>query len=299
MMKFSGHETFHIREGWLTKGMLLLRDYPDIFNSKNSFMHDQLGVGSNMGKSIKHWLVATGLAEPVPQARGDLQLSPLGHLVQDKDHYLLDPVTWWVLHINLACGKDTSTSWYWFFNTFYQARFDKKSCVEALRRYLMFKQAKIPSYQTLDRDLGCLLSSYSRAVPADVSDPEESYDSPFKELGLLLFFRESGSYQLNFDKKEIPSAAMGYCLSRSIQADENQQTNEIPVHDAAALENGPGKCFLLVASDLFELVESYSATNSWSDISISGLAGRRMINYAVKEPLEWVADYFNAVGKGL
>ncbi|MBC8205593.1 MAG: DUF4007 family protein [Kiritimatiellaeota bacterium] len=298
-MKFSGHETFHVREGWLTKGMLLLRDAPDVLNSKKTFMHDHLGVGSNMGKSIRHWLSVTGLAEPVPAVRGELQLSALGQLILQKDRYLLDPVTWWVLHVNLVCGKETSSSWNWFFNSFYQARFDKKACVEALRRYLMFKQAKIPSYQTLDRDLGCLLSSYARAVPEDASDPEESYDSPFKELALLLFFKESGSYQLNFDKKEIPLAAMGYCLSRSVLTDENRQVNEISVHDAASLENGPGKCFLLAASDLFELIESYSAINNWSDISIGGLAGSRMINYAVKAPLVWVEEHFSSVGKGL
>jgi len=298
-MKFSGHETFHVREGWLTKGMLLLRDHPAIFNGADSFMHDWIGVGSNMGKSIRYWLAVTGLAEPAPQTRGALQLSRLGQLLLEKDRYLLDPVTWWVLHINLTYGKETTTSWHWFFNSFYQSRFDKKACVEALRRYLMFKQATIPSYQTLDRDLGCLLSSYAQAVPEEVSDPEESYDSPFKELGLLLFFKESGSYQLNFDKKEIPLAALGYCLSLSVLADENRQTNEISVHDAASIENGPGKCFLLVASDLFDLVESYSAINNWSDITISGLAGNRMVNYTVKEPLDWVEDHFAAVGGGM
>lgn len=291
-MKFSGHETFHVREGWLTKGLLLLQDDPGVFNSKKEFMHDKLGVGSNMGKSIKHWLFVTGLSEMVPQKRGEYQLTELGWLILENDPYLLDPVSWWIMHINLVNGQDSASSWFWFFNNFYQARFDRKACVESLRRFLMFRQKKIPSYQTLDRDLGCLLSGYSRSIPEEVSDPEESYDSPFKELGLLLHFKESGSYQLNFDKKNIPPAAFGYSLAKAIIADENQEYNEVSVHDASLTENGPGKCFLLAASDLFELVEGYGA-NKRTDISITGLAGSRMINYAVKEPVEWVADHFS------
>ena len=290
-MKFSGHETFHIREGWLTKGMQLLKENPDVFNSKNAFMHDWLGVGSNMGKSIKHWLFATGLSEQVPQKRGEFQLSELGEIILAQDPYLLDLFTWWILHVNLVHGLETSSSWYWFFSNFYQARFDRKACVEVLRRFLQFQQTKIPSYQTLDRDIGCLLSSYSRAIPEDVSDPEENYDSPFKELDLLQFFKESGSYHLNFGKKVISASALGYSLSKAFDVDESQSINEVSVHDASIKEKGPGKCFLLMASDLFELVEGFSESNV-DEISITGLAGTRMINYTVKEPISWVKDHF-------
>ena len=60
-MKFSGHETFAIREGWLHKGLKLLIEAPD--KLVHEFSADWLGVGKNMSRSIRHWLVVTGLAE--------------------------------------------------------------------------------------------------------------------------------------------------------------------------------------------------------------------------------------------
>ena len=62
-MKFSGHETFAIREGWLHKGLKLLIEAPD--KLVHEFSADWLGVGKNMARSIRHWLEVTGLARRV------------------------------------------------------------------------------------------------------------------------------------------------------------------------------------------------------------------------------------------
>lgn len=57
-MRFGGHETFAVREGWLYKGLSLLHERPDAFS--DPFVADLLGVGRNMAKSIRHWLSVTG-----------------------------------------------------------------------------------------------------------------------------------------------------------------------------------------------------------------------------------------------
>jgi hypothetical protein len=54
-MRFGGHETFAIREGWLHKGLRLLADEPHLLADDHAA--DWLGVGRNMAKSIRHWLV--------------------------------------------------------------------------------------------------------------------------------------------------------------------------------------------------------------------------------------------------
>ena len=66
-MRFGGHETFHIREGWLHKGVKLLLEDPKKLVHEHAA--DWLGVGNNMAKSIRHWLVATGLASRSGTAR--------------------------------------------------------------------------------------------------------------------------------------------------------------------------------------------------------------------------------------
>ena len=79
-MRFGGHETFAIREGWLHKGLRLLRDHPERLVAEEAA--DWLGVGRNMAKAIRHWLVATGLAAPalVPHPG---YLSGVGFLIND------------------------------------------------------------------------------------------------------------------------------------------------------------------------------------------------------------------------
>ena len=60
-MRFGGHQTFFVREGWLAKGLGLLRE--DVSAFDDPYVADRLGVGRNMAKSIEHWLLATGLAQ--------------------------------------------------------------------------------------------------------------------------------------------------------------------------------------------------------------------------------------------
>jgi DNA-binding MarR family transcriptional regulator len=82
-MRFGGHETFPIREGWLHKGLRILNEDPELLSAED--LADHLGVGRNMGKSIRHWLQATQLAEKNPDAESGkrtlLQLTDLGHLI--------------------------------------------------------------------------------------------------------------------------------------------------------------------------------------------------------------------------
>ena len=63
-MKFRAHETFFIRKGWLSKGMKYVRQTNgEVFIDKKNNPMDVLGIGSNMVKSLRYWLLATGLTE--------------------------------------------------------------------------------------------------------------------------------------------------------------------------------------------------------------------------------------------
>lgn len=294
-MKFSGHETFHIREGWLHKGLKLLRDDPIKFHEP--YMHDWLGVGSNMGKSVQHWLVATGLAECTIENSGNIKPSELGRIILEKDPYFLSPFTWWVLHINLVNGIDYSTSWHWFFNYFLQAQFKKEHCVHQLIRHFSISGNKIPSIKTIERDMGCLLSSYARTIPEENNDPEESYDCPFRELGLLTYFKDTNTYHLNRNKKYIPGMALGYCLTLLTGATDNEIC-EVSISNAAAEINGPGKCFGLPPDEIFDLVETILRSKHKCGISLVSLAGKRIIQFPNYKPNEWVEKYFKEKDEG-
>lgn len=104
-MRFGGHETFFLRPGWATKGLLLARDAHDLsWNSDEA--SDAMGVGRNMSKSIGWWLGRMGLIHR--PARGEaIAITPFGRAVLDEDRFLARTATIWLLHLHLTLrGED-------------------------------------------------------------------------------------------------------------------------------------------------------------------------------------------------
>ena len=138
-MRFGGHQTFFVREGWLAKGLALLREDASAFD--DPYVADRLGVGRNMAKSIEHWLLATGLAEKTERrGRGRtgqprLRVAELGEVVAQHDPWFLDPGTWWFLHINLVRTPAHAATWHWFFNHYASSRFERATVVAQLEQH--------------------------------------------------------------------------------------------------------------------------------------------------------------------
>jgi hypothetical protein len=295
-MRFGGHETFSVREGWMHKGLTLLVEEPE--KLIDEFAADWLGVGRNMAKSINHWLVATGLAEltaGTKTKRTPLAPTEVGRLIYDKDPFFSEIGTWWVLHIHLTRNPEQAFSWNWFFNRFNQSRFDRSLCVENLKRYLQISnQSKIPSPKTIDRDVACLLSSYSKKVPADQGDPEESNESPFVDLGLLTYFRDTGTYQLNQGAKDVPTEIFGYALASEFGVvGKGPKDVDVSIKNATTQNGSPGRVFSLTADALFEMALSMEGIACDSNLSIVGLAGERHIRFANKTPVQWLKQYYS------
>ena len=117
-MYFAKHETFHIRDGWLTKGLLTIQEQPRIFLDDEA--PEELGLGKNMVRALRFWMQATGLAEEIFEDGQKIQkATKLGELIRDYDPYLETDGSLWLIHYNLVCSKEFATSWYWFFNHYY------------------------------------------------------------------------------------------------------------------------------------------------------------------------------------
>lgn len=293
-MRFSGHETFPIRDGWLHKGMKLLLEEPETLFCQHAA--DHLGVGKNMARSIRHWLRATGLAELDGERRGHLHPTDFAREVTQHDTYFAEPGTWWFLHVNLASEPAYSDTWLWFFNRFAMDRFERATVVENLRQYVQMQSPRTPSLTTLDRDVACLLASYGRPIPADTTDPEESRDCPFRELGLMSHLKSSGYYQVNQGVKSIPPEALGYSLGKAFpEVCEGNGTADISIHHAAQRTGGPGRVFCLSPETLFEVVLAAEQRCGDNRITVTGHAGNRMIRVRKQSLLEWVRQYYSAL----
>lgn len=180
--RLKGHESFILRDGWLTKGIQAVEKDNGVF-SKNSGA-DALGVGTNMAKAIRYWMRTAGVTRDVPQK--GVQLTEIGKTIAKYDPYIEDPFTLWVLHCKIAGNFEQATAWNVFFN--------KMDLTSAFTRDDMFKmeqelileetgEEKV-SERSLRDDCTAILSMYSEKGDQG-DDPEDKRISPFEELGLI------------------------------------------------------------------------------------------------------------------
>lgn len=180
--RLKGHESFILRDGWLTKGIQAVEKDNGVF-SKNSGA-DALGVGTNMAKAIRYWMRTAGVTMDVPQK--GVQLTELGKIIAKYDPYIEDPFTLWILHCKIAGNFEQATAWNVFFN--------QMDLTSAFTRDDMFKMEQDlileetgeeeVSERSLRDDCTAILSMYSEKGEQG-DDPEDKKISPFEELGLI------------------------------------------------------------------------------------------------------------------
>ncbi len=180
--RLKGHESFILRDGWLTKGIQAVKKDNGVF-SKNSGA-DALGVGTNMAKAIRYWMRTAGVTRDVPQK--GVQLTEIGKTIAKYDPYIEDPFTLWILHCKIAGNFEQATAWNVFFN--------KMDLTSAFTRDDMFKMEQElileetgeeeVSERSLRDDCTAILSMYSEKGDQG-DDPEDKRISPFEELGLI------------------------------------------------------------------------------------------------------------------
>ncbi len=289
-MSFAGHETFHIREGWLSRSLKLVICSPEIF--EGDFPEDEIGVGRNMYKSIRFWLIATGLVDGKLVRKGaqkSLQATWLGKLLWEYDPYFLNPTTWWILHVNLVNNPGKSVVWNWFFNRWNLQRFEKSRCLNLFNEYVDTSFTKMPKQTTLEKDLNVLLNSYAVKTQTSERDPEDTSECPFQELGLMKFHMSSNTYETTTDGARYSSALLGYSMWRSENNNENDGTNlsgspQKSVTEWVKKNGGPGSCFLLDEDNLFECIQSKDD----DCVKIKGLAGDRKLSLQERSGSAWV-----------
>ena len=111
--KLKGHESFVLRDGWLTKGLRAVKENNRLFSVNSGA--DALGVGTNMAKSIRYWLKASGLV--TESFSKGVNLTEIGEVLLENDLYFEDVFSLWLVHMNIATNGVLATSWNLFFNS--------------------------------------------------------------------------------------------------------------------------------------------------------------------------------------
>ena len=180
--KIKGHESFTIRDGWLTKGLSAVDKDNRLF--KTNAGADALGVGTNMAKSIRYWLRAANLV--TDSSSKGVSLTDMGRAVFENDPYLEDLFSLWIIHINIAANISLATSWNLFFNDLgIRSLFTREDLFELMKAALTeYTGEQDLSVRSIRDDCGVLLQMYSGKSGKN-DDPEEKKTSPFESLGLI------------------------------------------------------------------------------------------------------------------
>ena len=265
-MGFGTHQTFHIREGWLFKGMDAVRRDPRIFMGRDA--SERLGLGRNMVRALRFWMTATGLTEEYQENQLTVQrpTAPFGQLVWEHDRYLEEEGTLWLIHYHLVRDQDGATAWYWFFNHFSQPVFDQASFVSALQSWVIGVEGKAISENSLKRDFDCLVRTY--LPDRQAHSPEDLMECPLAQL-VLLAEADSGRVRryrlLRPDPARIDPLVLLYVLLRW-QEDKKPDSRQVGLAQVLREPANAGRVFNLSTAGLSDGLTRLS--NEYPDLTV-------------------------------
>ncbi|BBI31151.1 DUF4007 family protein [Cohnella abietis] len=249
-MKFGHHQSFYLRVNWLSKAIKMLKDDPQFFYDEFGF--EKIGLGRNMAKSLRYWVLATTVMK---EGKDDHQkpihrLTEFGTLVSHYDRFIRLSLTSAVLHYLLASNKDQATTWYWYFNEYGHRSSTNEDLLAALNVWVMQHHNRSISANTLKRDLDCLKLMYTSHIRYE-DDPEDVVASPLSGLGLLYDTKEKfvkhspGLQQIDLDA--LYFGLLDYC--------HQYQVDSVTLEEIQVKPTLWGKLFHLSSNHILEALE--------------------------------------------
>lgn len=267
---FSGHETFPFRLGWLHKGVVAVKENPQIFSADEAIV--TLGVGKNMVRSIRHWCTTLNLIEET--GKGAYKPTNIGLEIFDmhgRDPYLEQLGTMWWLHWRLATHAERCTSWFYVFNQLNRPEFSKSALCEELINMVLDETGRAPSSKTIERDIDCMVRTYTASRRAA---PEESLECPLVELSLMKDLGDNVRLSRG-DKPTLPDEVFVAALLEFRQKFANSAST-ISAERIIHSPGSPGRVFILDENSVISRLERLeSITNG--QLVYDSTAGMRQV----------------------
>ena len=271
--QLSGHETFPLRYGWLKKAFDAVYASDGEPDAKSAFLNDdaiaRFGVGKNMVASMRHWATVSGIIAEgsnsntlVTTALGKKLFGPEG-----LDPYMEHPATLWLIHWQL-CGHPGKTTWFWAFNHFPGATFERDRLVKGLDKLAKDRAWSRVATATIKRDVECFVRTYVVRHASAHASHEDTLESPLTELGLIKAVgRRDGFRFVRGPKSSLGDGVFLYALIDFWSSYSKARTLSF---EAIAHEPGaPGQVFLLdeneVADRLLDLEDFTQGAFRWSE----------------------------------
>ena len=301
MPRFTGHETFHLRYGWLKKAYdaVKLSDSgkiaPKIFKDKSAIAH--FGVGKNMVASIRHWAMSFGVIEPTNDKTvlSEHVTTPLADFIFDsevgKDPYLEQLSTLWLLHWRLVTQSNKTTFLYTF-NAYNEAAIDRERFLRTLKQLIAMKEWADVADATLQKDISNLIGTYAvRRIDKRMS-VEDVINSPLTELQLLTQ-GEGNNFKFNRGRKVgLSGGVFAFCLLEFWNL-YSEATTTLSFEAVCHEPYSPGRAFFLSQQDLMQYITQLESITSgavrWVESSGSRHIARS--NTDLEPSLKWLKSY--------
>ena len=295
---FSGHESFPFRHAWLKKGFDKIKQDPNFFSQPDALI--SLGVGKNMVSSIRHWMLALGLAETEEKRPGKnhaLKITPFAESIFSDsgwDPYLEDEGTLWILHRRLVTEQQRTTTWWWAFNRPHTATLRKSTLLSELTRAAHAKNWRT-SPNTIKRDVDCFIRSYLPTLSTRGS-AEDAIACPLTALGLIQPTADRDELLLSYGwQPSLPEAIFQWGLAEYLEShlhSEGKEAGTVSLEDLLFDEDSPGRVFRLneeaMISRLILLDEA--TTSTWTYDETVGL--RQLVVREKIRPNYFLMDYY-------
>jgi len=258
--RFSGHQTFVFRYGWLEKGVRRVEEDGGIFAADDAMV--RLGVGKNMVESIRHWCQVTQLVEPDPgvsgKKRGVLRCSQIGSRLfglRGWDRFMEDDATLWLIHWLLATNPSVGTLAQLVFARFARPDFTRRELMDYVMAFVGRESLKIKE-SVAARDIDCFLRTYVALPRAKVlATPEETFCCPLLELNLIQTSLDGELYRFGIGRKPTLCAAVfAYALREHFERARGSR-NTMSIQECLYGQGSPGQVFKLDENSLLEYVD--------------------------------------------
>lgn len=271
--RFSGHETFPLRQLWLRKSFDEVSKFSEgaprsLFTDAQSIV--TFGVGKNMVSSIRHWALACGVIE---QKGSVFVATEFGKFLFDCDvgfdPYMESVATVWLLHWMVAgsAPPQRTTTWFYAFNNFPSHSFDRASLSTSIQE-LCDAQDHWPkvSAATIKRDVECFIRSY--VTQSNTKFVDDSVETVLAEIGLIQPL-DTKSFQFRRGPKpNLPDGVFLFALQDFWQSFAAKQ-NTLSVESIIYEPGSPGRVFKLdefsVIERLTQIDETSNGCFKWSE----------------------------------
>lgn len=280
-VKFKGHETFSLREGWVYKCLseLSKEDGNSLFTGINPIT--RLGVGNNMTKSIRYWMKCFNL---IDDSGKGVKLTKLGELVYRFDKYCADYFTLWIMHINIASNITNATAWYLYFNEFTGNEFDSHSLNLFIEYRMQSVDAKV-SESSIKADVNMIIKMYKDGRD-DGYTPEDNAFSPFARLDLLKEY-DSKYKRSKPDCNVIDKLVVLYVISKMLT-----NNSDVSIDGLEEDELGVGKLLGISRIDINYFLDLLENEEYIQVVRTAGLNTIKVLNKDMLDPNKIVELYY-------